>query len=110
VSTLTRPLAQHPTPDTATPRRSSQPSERARIFDNRFADNLFALRTVRKVTRRELAELTGIPHYTIEKIENGHGCGRKGLRRAVTIGEAVVLAEALGVAPGELLKPSVVTR
>lgn len=95
--------------ETATPRRGAQHSERARTFDDRFADNLRAVRTVRKVSRRELAKLTGIPSHSIEKIETGHGCGRKGLRRAVTIGEAVVLAEALGVAPGDLLKQSLVT-
>lgn len=77
---------------------------RAQAVDNLFADNLHALRRVRGIPRRVLAERTGIPIHTIEKMETGHGCGRRGLRRRATIGEAVVLAQALGVQPGELLK------
>jgi transcriptional regulator with XRE-family HTH domain len=79
--------------------RSPQPE----VLDEVFADNLHALRTKQKVTRRQLAELTGIPWHSIEKIETGHGTGRRGLRRRVSIGEAVVLAQALGVRPGALL-------
>jgi transcriptional regulator with XRE-family HTH domain len=78
-------------------------SARPEVLDDVFADNLRALRAEQKVTRRQLSERTGIPFHTIEKIETGHGCGREGLRRRVSIGEAVVLAEALGVRPGELL-------
>jgi len=76
---------------------------KAQVLDDRFADNLHALRVARKISRRELSARTGIPHHSIEKIETGHGC-RLGLRRQASIGEAVVLAAALGVRPGELLK------
>jgi hypothetical protein len=74
---------------------------KAQVLDDRFADNLHALRVARRVSRRELSARTGIPHHSIEKIETG--C-RPGPRRRASIGEAVVLAAALGVRPGELLK------
>lgn len=78
-------------------------AEKADQIDERFADNLMAMRNRRRMSRRTLAELTGIPIYTLDSIETGHGC-RAGVRRRVSIGEAVLLAEALGVKPGELLK------
>jgi transcriptional regulator with XRE-family HTH domain len=72
-------------------------------LDDRFADNLRAMRTKLKVSRGELALRAGIPEHSIEKVETGHGT-TAGMRRRVTIGEAVALAEALGVKPGELLQ------
>jgi transcriptional regulator with XRE-family HTH domain len=84
-------------------RRYTPPAPRIDAIDDRFADNLRMIRTARKISRPVLAEKTGIPRRTIEKIETGHGCP-PGRRRRVTIGEAVVLAEALGVKPGELLR------
>jgi transcriptional regulator with XRE-family HTH domain len=75
----------------------------AEALDDAFADNLRAMRTERGMTRRELSAETGIPYHSIEKIETGAGC-RERMRRRVSIGEAVLLAEALGVKPGELLK------
>lgn len=76
---------------------------RADRIDDLFADNLHALRMAQRVSRRELGERTGIPYHSIEKMETRHGTTRR-LRRRPTIGEAVVLAEALGVKPGELLR------
>jgi transcriptional regulator with XRE-family HTH domain len=81
----------------------SRIADRIHEFDDRFADNLIARRHELGVSRSELARRAGLPSYSIEKIETGHGCG-SGLRRRVTIGEAVALAEALGVQPGALLK------
>lgn len=81
-----------------------QPTAPAAVaIDDLFADNLFAVRREHGVSRRVLAERTGIPIYTIEKIETGQGC-RQGSRRRATAGEVVVLALALGVQPGDLLK------
>lgn len=72
-------------------------------LDDLFADNLGTARHRAGLSRRDLAERTGIPAYTIENIESGRGC-RDNLRRRATIGEAVVLAEALGLKPGDLLR------
>lgn len=77
------------------------------MFDNAFADNMWALRVRLGLSRRDLADITGISQRVIEKIETGGTC-RNGLRRRPTIGEAVVIAEALGVRPGELLKHAAV--
>lgn len=74
-------------------------------LDDRFADNLAIIRTRLGMSRRELAERTGISVYSIESFETdrpGHP------RRRATIGEAVVLAEALGVKPGDMLNPRTV--
>lgn len=78
--------------------------ERTAALDERFADNLHAARTRLRVTRRDLAQRTGIPMPSIEKIEVYRGRSKNGVRRRVSIGEAVVLAEALGLKPGDLLK------
>jgi len=83
--------------------------ERTAAIDKLFADNLYAARRKSGVSRRELSRRTGIPHLSIDKIETGHGSGQKGLRRKVSIGEAVVLAEALGLKPGDLLKARTVS-
>ena len=72
-------------------------------LDNRFADNMWALRNKLGVSRRALGDITGISARVLEKIETGGTC-RNGLRRRVTVGEAVVIAKALGVKPGDLLK------
>lgn len=69
-----------------------------------FADNLFDLRRARKISRRQLEEATGISARVIEKIETGAG-GWQSLRRPASIGEAVILAFALGVQPAQLLAP-----
>lgn len=69
-----------------------------------FADNLFDLRRRKGMSRRELQEATGISARVIEKIETGAG-GWQSLRRPTSIGEAVVLAFALGVQPAQLLEP-----
>lgn len=74
----------------------------ADLLDDRFADNLRVLRRQKRISRTALAEQTGIPVHSIEKVETGHGC-KPGMRRRVTVGEAVLLASALGVKPGELL-------
>lgn len=78
--------------------------ERIAALDERFADNLYATRVKLRITRRELAERTGIPMTSIEKIEVDRSHSIQGVRRRVTIGEAVALAEALGLKPGDLLK------
>jgi len=87
---------------------SDRTVERVEAFDDRFADNLRAAREAAGLSRVDLSRLTGIPWHAIEKIEvvRSH---RSNLRRRVTIGEAVVLAEALGMTPGSLLRdPAVV--
>lgn len=71
-------------------------------LDDLFADNLRAAREERNVTRVELSRRTGISWASIEKIETYRT--PNGLRRRVTIGEAMVLAHALGMKPGELLR------
>ncbi len=79
-------------------------SDRVQALNDRFADNLVALRISRRMSRTTLEARSGIPEHVITKVENlRRGAGR---RRPVSIGEAVVLAEALGVAPGELLRPT----
>jgi DNA-binding Xre family transcriptional regulator len=65
-------------------------------FEKRFAFNLGRVRIAQKMSRRKLGEIAGIADHTMEHLEKG---------RRATIGEAVVLAEALGVKPGELLRP-----
>lgn len=72
-------------------------------LDNRFADNMWARRNKLGVSRRALSDVTGISARVLEKIETGGTC-RNGLRRRVTVGEAVVIARALGVKPADLLK------
>lgn len=86
------------------PRRnpSARTVTQVEALDERFADNLRAAREAGKVSRVELSRRTGIAWYTIEKIETVRG--RHDLRRRVTIGEAIVLAEGLGVKPGALLR------
>lgn len=80
-------------------------STRVAALDELFADNLYAARRKLRIPRRELADLTGIPASSIEKIETGHRMGGgPGKRRKVAIGEAIVLAEALGLKPGDLLR------
>lgn len=81
-----------------------QRPDRIATLDDLFADNLAAARARLGISRRVLAQRTGIPQRSIEKIETDRGCGRAGLRRKVAIGEAIVLAEALGLKPGDLLK------
>jgi transcriptional regulator with XRE-family HTH domain len=83
--------------------------ERIAALDDLYADNLHAARKRLGISRRELAQRTGIPFPSIEKIETGHGCP-PGRRRRVAIGEAVVLAEALGLKPGDLLKRGLAVR
>jgi transcriptional regulator with XRE-family HTH domain len=84
--------------------RRHQPVERIDTLDARFSDRLYDTRRERNLSRRELSEQTGIAVHSIEKMETGHGTGRVGMRRRATIGEAIVLAEALGVKPGDLLR------
>lgn len=86
------------------PRRNptSRTVTQVEALDDRFADNLRAARETAGISRVELSRRTGMSWQSIEKIETARG--RHGLRRRVTIGEAVVLAEALGVKPGELLR------
>lgn len=74
-------------------------------YDDRFADNLRTARKQLGVSRMELQRRTGIAWHTIEKIESRRHA--RALRRRVTIGEAIVLAEALGVQPGTLLRQAV---
>lgn len=81
-----------------------QAPERVTAIDDLFADNLRAVRTQLGITRRELAKRSGINERTIEKIETGSGSSQN-VRRWASIGEAVVLAVALGIQPAELLKP-----
>jgi len=84
--------------------RQLGPIQTVDAFDNRFADGMYQVRRKKGITRSQLSRITGLPVHTIEKMETGHGCGRKGLRRRATIGEAIVLAEALGMTPGDLLR------
>lgn len=76
---------------------------RIAALDDLFADNFHGLRVEKKLSRREMAELTGIPERTLMRIETGQGT-RGERRRRVSIGEALTLAEALDVKPGDLLK------
>lgn len=71
---------------------------RIQDLEARFAFNLGVERVRRGLSRRGLGVLAGMPHYTIERIEHQYR------NRRATIGEVVVLAEALGLKPGELLK------
>lgn len=71
-------------------------------FDDRFSSNLRALRRSLELSQQDLADRAGMGVESIALIE----VARRGAnRRTVTIGEAVVLAQALGVQPAELLKP-----
>lgn len=67
-------------------------------FERRFSKNLAFFRVERRMTRKTLAAETGIPDHMIEKIED------LTRNRPASIGEAIVLAQALGVQPGEMLK------
>ena len=96
---------------TAPTRRFTPPRPRVervtgtiRQIDDRFADNLYALRRSKAVTRDALAARTGIAPRTIERIERGHPSSG---RRPVSIGEALVLADALGVPVTALLRAPV---
>lgn len=73
----------------------------AEALDDLFAANLRAAREDLGLSRRALGERSGLSKISIEKIE-GRTC--QTAWRRVSIGEAVVLAEALGVKPGELLR------
>lgn len=78
--------------------------EQAKAFDDRFSDGLKAARKSLAVSRRELGDRCGLPDYTIAQIETGYGHPK---RRRATIGEAIVLAEALGMKPGDLIRQAV---
>lgn len=78
--------------------------EDARFYDDRFGDGLKAVRESLGLSRRELSERSGLPEYAIGQIETGYG---KPKRRRATVGESIVLAEALGVKPGDLLRQAV---
>lgn len=71
-------------------------------LDDRFAVSLHNLRRTKRMSRPELAARTGMSAAAIERIETGNGYPTG--RRRVSIGEAVVLAEALGATPGDLLR------
>lgn len=78
------------------PRRGT---ERSNELDNRFRDGLIRERTARKISYAEMGRRTGLPDWVVKDIE---GRGDK-LPRSVTVGEAIVIAQALGVTPKELL-------
>jgi transcriptional regulator with XRE-family HTH domain len=74
---------------------------KAQVFDSLFNDGMRKMREKRGLSRRELGELAGMPEYTIGQIETGYGKPR---RRSVTVGEAIVLAEALEAKVGDLIR------
>lgn len=73
----------------------------AEALDDLFAANLRAAREEQGISRRVLGERSGLGKISIEKIE-ARTCWTT--HRRVSIGEAIVLAEALDVKPGELLR------
>lgn len=75
---------------------------KVRTVDDLFADNLLVTRTMLRVSRAQLERRTGISARIIERIEVK--LKGRAARRPVTIGEVVVIAQALGVQPAELLK------
>lgn len=62
--------------------------------NRRFARNLRLLRRAQEITGTELARRTGLPEQAVYRIESG---ARGSSPRVATIGEATVLAAALGV-------------
>lgn len=64
-------------------------------LDARFRRNLRRARADQGVSRRILVAVSGVSDHRIRRIESGG---------AATIGEAVAIAEALGLKPGELLR------
>lgn len=66
--------------------------ERINEVNRRFAQRLLRLRRVRGITGVELAAASGLPEQAVYRIEAGGSGGR-----LVSIGEAVVLADALDV-------------
>jgi transcriptional regulator with XRE-family HTH domain len=85
-------------------RRRRHPIGRVDGIDDVFANQLRLCREIQGVSRRELSIRSGIPYHVIEKIETGHGNGVNPIRRRASVGEAIVLAESLGLTPGDLLK------
>ena len=65
------------------------------------AENLKTLRDVRKVSQEELAAVAGIDRSYISDLENG--------KYGLSIDKLENLAEALGVAPWEMLHPLTAT-
>jgi transcriptional regulator with XRE-family HTH domain len=78
--------------------RRERAGDRVAEVDGRFALRLAQARLDQDLSRAELARISGVGRHVIEKIEN-----RIQGRRA-SIGEVIVLAEALGMKPGELLR------
>lgn len=66
------------------------------------SENLKALRTVRKVSQEELAAVAGIDRSYISDLENG--------KYGLSIDKLENLAEALGIAPWEMLHPLTATK
>jgi len=65
-------------------------------YSGRFAERLRTLREKKKMTLEELSELTGIPHQTICRWENGDRC---------PVNEQVfLLTDALQIKPSRLLE------
>jgi transcriptional regulator with XRE-family HTH domain len=69
-------------------------------LEDRFGLNVRDLRALRDISLETLSVKTGIPAYALAQIEGRRARGV----RAATIGEAVVIAEALGVRAGHLLR------
>lgn len=76
-------------------------SSRAQEFDDRFAANLTAARKRAGLTRDQLGDRAGMSVHQVRSIEQP---SPGNARRRVSIGEAVILAAALGMQPGELLR------
>jgi DNA-binding XRE family transcriptional regulator len=76
-------------------------SIQAQVFDDLFNDGMRKVREKRGLSRRQLGERVGMPEYTIGQIETGYGKPR---RRSATVGEAIVLAEALEAKVGDLIR------
>ncbi|WP_293976668.1 helix-turn-helix transcriptional regulator [Sphingomonas sp.] len=66
------------------------------------SENLKALRFVRKVSQEELAAVAGIDRSYISDLENG--------KYGLSIDKLENLAEALGIAPWEMLHPLTATK
>lgn len=80
--------------------------ERVRAIDGAFCTQLLAHRRAAKMSRAVLARRSGISVLVIQSMEVGKSvsAGKRQPRRRPSLGEAIALAEALGVKVGDLLR------
>lgn len=79
--------------------------EQIRAVDAAFSRRLHETRLAMRMSRARLAARSGVPAWAIERIEIGKSLpgGGRTPRRRPTVGEAVALAQGLGVQVAHLL-------